>query len=226
MNNGEITQNGKSKIKTPGDAYTGSAETLTKSIWKGDQRLSTHNTTQRMKLSTMKKEWKNRIYSGYKRVAKKLQENTQHFLFSMQNPFANTEQHSFHPHADINTLHNLQNPIIHAKLNSASLSITSPDAWIMEFGYNSTIPNSYFTKVYLPTAMLTDYQNGDVRTAISHMFACVHFNPRDYCIFNLAALNIPNPKGHVLCINNAEATRPSATTTLTTNPLTTNHNTA
>jgi len=150
----------------------------------------------------------------------------QHFLFSMQNPSADTEQHPTHPHADINTSHNLRNPVIHAELNSALLSITSPDARIMEFGYNLAIPDSYFAKIYLPTAMLTGYQNGDLRTAVGHAFACVHFDPRDRRIFDLAALNVPDPEGHMPSINNAEATRPSATATPMTNPLTTNHNTA
>jgi hypothetical protein len=225
VNNGKITQNGRNDIASTGDAYTGTAGSLTKAVWEGDQRPTTRETTRKMRLSTKERGQKNRNNSEYKRPEKRLQEHTQHSLFSMQSPSA-AEQRASHPHADINTSHNLRNSVIHAELSSASLSITSPDARITEFNYNSTIPDSYYAKVYLPNATLTGYKDGSLRTTEGHAFACVHFDPRDPRIFDLAGLNAPDPEGHVPRVNNAEATRPSATATSTTNPFTSSDHTA
>ena len=151
---------------------------------------------------------KNKIQ--YKRAT---EEDTQHLLFSMQNPPVAAGQQSFHPHLDISTSHNLQNSIIHAKLSSASLSITSPDARITEFNYNSSIPDSYYAKVYLPNATLTGYKHSSLRTAEGCAFACVYFDPRDPRIFDLAGLNAPEPEDHVPSLNDEEAsTRPQSPT--------------
>ena len=144
----------------------------------------------------------------------------------MQSPSTYTGKCSYHPHSDINTSHNLRNSVIYTELSSASLSIAFPDTRITEFNYNSTIPDLHYTKVYLPNTTLIGYKNGLLFTTEGHAYACVHFDPSDSCIFDLAGLNTLDPKSHVLHVNNAEVTRPSATTTSMTNPFTSSNNTA
>ena len=178
-----------------------------------------HKTMRELDLYTEEKGQKNRNKLGYKRAGKELQENTQ---ITMQNSTTGPGQQSYHPHSDISTAHTLRNPVIHAELSSASLSITSPSARITEFNYNSNIPDSYYAKVYLPNATLTGYKNGSLRTAEGRAFACIHFDPADPRIFDLAGLNAPDPEGHVPGHNNdQEQTRPSATTSTLLPPTTT-----
>lgn len=128
---------------------------------------------------------------------------------------------SYHPHSDISTAHTLRNPVIHAELSLALLSITSPDAQITEFNYNSHIPDSYFAKVYLPNATLSSYKNGILKTAEGRAFACIHFDPNDHRIFEIAGLNAPDSESHMpnhndvkvlTCPSTAPSTFPSSTT--------------
>ena len=130
----------------------------------------------------------------------------------MQNPPAATQQLYYHPHLDINTAHTIQNPVTQAELDPASLSIMSLGARITGIYFDPNIPDSYFSKAYLPNAILTGQKDSILRTAEGHAFACIHFDHTDPRVFDLAALNAPDPEGHLTTPNNAEAPlRPSST---------------
>ena len=140
----------------------------------------------------------------------------------MQNPAAATQQLYYHPHLDINAAHTIWNPVTQAKLDPASLLITSLGARITGIYFDPNIPNSYFAKAYLPNAILTGYKDGVLRTAEGHVFACIHFNHADRRVFDLAALNILEPDSHVMTQNNVKVlTCPSSPSTFP--PTTTFH---
>jgi hypothetical protein len=207
------TLNGRNGIRTPGDAYPGIAGLLSNTATDGEPRPTKHEATRKLGLNIEEKGQKNRNKIGYKRATRKLQNDTKNTPISMQNQPAVHQQLYYHPHLDIDTAENIQNPAIQAELSSASLSITSPSARITEFNYNSQIPDSYFAKVYLPNATLTGYKNGVLKTAEGRAFACIHFDPADHRIFELAGLNAPDSDSHVPNNNNVEVpTRPSPTT--------------
>ena len=130
----------------------------------GDSRLMKHKTIWKQGLNIEEKGQKIRNNIGYKGNGRRLPKDTTNALINMQNlPDPNPQ--SYHPHSDISTAHTLRNPVIQAELSLALFSITSPEAWITEFNYNSHIPDSYFAKVYLPNAKLTSYKNGILKTA-------------------------------------------------------------
>ena len=148
-----LTQQRNCVTRTPGKMYPGIARSI--------------NTATKGELS---QNW-NKI--GYKKTTKKRQYDTKYALKAMQNQSAAADRHSYHPHTDIRTSRALQNPAIHAELNLALLSITSPDAWITEFDFDTNIPMSYFAKIYLPHATLTAYKDSALRTAKGHAYTLI-----------------------------------------------------
>ena len=176
----------------------------------GDQRPMKHKSPQKIGLNIEEKGWKNRNKLRYKRATEKLPKDTKNTPISMQNPPAATQQLYYHPHLDINTAHTIWNPVTQAKLDLASLSITSLGAWITGIYFNPNIPNSYFAKAYLPNAILTGYKDSILRTAKGCVFACIHFDHADCQVFDLTALNALEPDSHVTTHNNVQVlTRPS-----------------
>ena len=216
------TPNGKYGIRTLGDAYPNIAGLISNTTVDGDSRPMKHETIWKQGLNIEEKGQKIRNNIGYKRNRRRLPKDTTNALINMQNsPDPNPQ--SYHPHSDISTAHTLRNPVIQAELSSALFLITFPEARITEFNYNSHIPDSYFAKVYLPNAKLTGYKNSILKTAEGRVFACIHFNPSNHRIFELAGLNAPDSESHVPNHNNVEVPTCPSTAPSTFPPPTTNH---
>ena len=123
------TLNRKYGIRTPGDAYPNIAGLISNTTTDGEPRLTKHVIIWKPGLNVEEKGQKNRNKIWYKRARRKLPKDTTNALINMQNsPEPNPQ--SYHSHSDISTAHTLRNPVIHAELSSALLSITSPDAQI------------------------------------------------------------------------------------------------
>ena len=70
--------------------------------------------------------------------------------------------------------------------------------------FDPNIPNPYFAKAYLPNTILTGYKDSILRTAEGHVFACIHFDHVNRQVFDLAALNTPEPNSQMMTQNNVE----------------------
>ena len=215
------TPNGKYGIRTPGDAYPDIAGLISNTTADGEPRPTKHITIWKPGLNIEEKGQKNRNKIWYKRARVKLPKDTKNSLISMQNPPAANQQPHYHPHLDIDNAHTIRNPVTQAELDSASLSIASLSARITGLYFDPNIPDSYFAKAYLPNATLTGYKDGVLKTAEGRAFACIHFDHADRRVFDLAALNAPDPERHMTAPNNAEAPTRLSSTSSTFPPSTT-----